>query len=149
MLLLLIAPTTLAQQTEQPTPYFTSVIVSDMDIAIQWYTSTLGFKVSNQATMEARGIKQANLEMDGALLELIETRLTLSADSALAANSGKRFVGGFFKVGFRVKHFDNWVQHLEKLSVDFRGDIVRDPITKQRMLIVTDPDGNRIQFFEW
>ena len=55
---------------------------------------------------------------------------------------------GLFKIGFVVTDFEKWVDHLIDKEVDFCGNIVTDDNTEKRMVIITDPDGNRIQIFE-
>lgn len=46
-----------------------------------------------------------------------------------------------------MKKFDQWVASLQKSGVEFHGKVVGDPLTKQKMVIIKDPDGNRIQLF--
>jgi len=33
-------------------------------------------------------------------------------------------------------------------KVDFNGGVVEDPVSGKKMVIILDPDGNRIQLFE-
>lgn len=55
---------------------------------------------------------------------------------------------GFFKFGLQVAQFDDWMTHLEKAGVTFHGRVVNDPVSGKRTVLIKDPDGNRIQFFE-
>ncbi|MBO6524105.1 MAG: VOC family protein [Balneolaceae bacterium] len=52
-------------------------------------------------------------------------------------------------MGFKIQNFDSWVKYLREKQVSFRGDVVNDPISGKKMVVVLDPDGNRIQFFEY
>ena len=128
--------------------YFTAIIVQDMDISIDWYTSVLGFDVLNNMASAERGFKQANLTNGSVLLELIELKSAVSSTELLADYPPKTRMTGFFKFGFAVSNFDDWIDHLIQKEVDFYGDVVEDPISGKRMVIITDPDGNRIQIFE-
>ncbi len=47
-----------------------------------------------------------------------------------------------------VTDFEKWIDHLTNEKVDFYGSVVTDDTTGKRMVIITDPDGNRIQIFE-
>lgn len=55
---------------------------------------------------------------------------------------------GIFKIGFSVTDFNSWMTHFENSKVNFRGSAVEDPNSGKRMIILLDPDGNRIQIFE-
>ena len=50
--------------------------------------------------------------------------------------------------GFSVQNFDSRVKQLTSNGVVFQGKVVTDSKTLNRMVIVLDPDGNRIQLFE-
>ena len=130
-----------------PSPYFSAIIVSDLDTSLIWYQQMLGFEVADTTGLPARGIRQGNLRLDGAALELIEIAGALTPGQALEGKDA-RFITGLFKVGFAVSSFDDWIQYLKVKGATFRGDVVEDPVTGKRMAIVLDPDGNRVQLFE-
>jgi len=141
-----------AQEQAQPKPKlsfgFVSIIVADLDKSLDWYTKVLGFAVKNRIENEARGFKIANLRRTEYALELIELKKAVALNKALPNFNPKTRIQGFFKVGFQVSHFDQWLQHLRYHKVSFYGKVVTDPVTQRRMVIVTDPDNNRVQFFE-
>lgn len=139
-----------AQETPLPDPeaYFSAVIVEDFESSLNWYTGVLGFKVINKQASEERGFKQANIKRGDILLELIELNSALSPKTALPGYTNKTRLTGFFKIGFLITDFDRWIKQLETLETSFYGNIVEDPVSKKRMVIITDPDGNRIQLFE-
>jgi hypothetical protein len=62
--------------------------------------------------------------------------------------SKKSRISGFFKIGFMVDRFYDWIKYLEEAKVEFHGKIVEDPLLNKRMIIIKDPDGNYIQIFE-
>ncbi len=146
ILILLSLTQAKAQDKSLPdlTPYFSAFIVSSIDSSIFWYQDILGFELINKTENAERGFYQANLMRGKTLIELIQLNGTLSQNEA----SPNARIEGIFKVGFKVKDFDSWVKYLEEKQVTFRGSVVNDPISGKEMVIILDPDGNRIQFFE-
>ena len=124
---------------------FAAFVVKDIKASIDWYTSKLGFEIVNETNLEERGIKQANLKLGNAKIELIESDSSINPNEN---NNNKRLIQGIFKVGFIVSSFDDWVDHFIKFQLITKKDIVVDPTDNKRMLIINDPDGNRIQLFE-
>lgn len=139
-----------AQETPLPDPegYFSAVIVEDFDSSLNWYTDVLGFELVNQQASEARGFQVANLQRGGVMLEILELKTALSPKNAIPDFNSKTRLTGIFKTGFFVANFDGWVNHFKAKGVTFRGNVVTDPESGKKMVIVQDPDGNRIQFFE-
>jgi catechol 2,3-dioxygenase-like lactoylglutathione lyase family enzyme len=128
LLLTLLSFNSFGQPADLPPfkPYFGAVIVQDIDKAVAWYGKTLGYEVINRIDLPKRNIRQANLQREGALLELIQTGKTLHPKTLLANQPKKTKIGGFFKLGFQVT----------------------DPLSGKRTVLILDPDGNRIQLFE-
>ena len=129
-------------------PYFSALIVEDIDNSIKWYVDVLGMEVNSQNAIESIGLRQANLSNTLAALELIELGSAVSLSENLPGYTSKTRTIGLFKIGFRTKDFDHWLNHFEEKNVSFNGDVVTDPVTQKRMMIILDPDGNRIQVFE-
>lgn len=131
-------------KAQEPQLSFFSIMVQDIDTSINWYTDILGFTVENKIENEARGIKQANLKLNYISLELIETEKSRTVDTGNA----KSVHEGFFKIGFSIEDFDNTIKAYIKKGVRLRGQIVTDENSEKKMVIILDPDGNRVQFFE-
>jgi len=129
-------------------PHFSALIVEDIDRSIEWYQNTLGLELLNKTENADFAFKQANLKRDAILLELIELGSALSPEEVIPNFNAKTKIQGIFKIGFSVANFDQWMDHLKKLEVDFQGNVVNDPNSGKKMIIIKDPDGNRIQFFE-
>lgn len=128
--------------------YFSAIIVTDIDASIDWYTTVLGFELKNRFDSEERGFSQSNLVRNGILIELIELEKAVDAKVVIPNYTSKTRLNGLFKIGFRVTDFDSWMAHFEKSEVELYGNIVTDSTTGKKMVIITDPDGNRIQIFE-
>lgn len=124
---------------------FAALIVKDIQRSIAWYENTFGFTVVNQTNIDERGLKQANLQYQGIRLELIE----LSTSVDITENGTKRVLAqGIFKIGYSVSDFETWEDRFLNLNLITTNDVVSDPITAKKMMIIKDPDGNRIQIFE-
>ncbi len=137
-------------QNKLPDPEgsFVAIIVSEMEVSLSWYRDVLGFEVMNQVSVPERGFKQANLFRGKMDIELIELNTTISQEEALTNHPATTRIKGIFKVGFQVNDFDEWFLHLSSKKVEFGGSVITHPDSGKRMLIIKDPDGNRIQFFE-
>ena len=128
--------------------YFAAIIVSNLDSSINWYSNTLGFKVMNRIESNERGFKQSNLKKGDVLIELIELDKAVNLQDIAPNYSSKMRIIGFFKIGFLVLDFDKRIDHFTNEEVEFYGNVVTDDITGKRMVIIMDPDRNRIQIFE-
>lgn len=140
----------LAQTKSLPNPeaYFSALIISDLDKSIDWYSNMLGFEVLNKRKFDSAGFKQANMQRGDILIELIELKSSVSPEKIIPNYTAKTRVQGFFKFGLLVSNFDDWIRELTKLKVNFHGRVVKSEETQKRMVIIKDPDGNRIQLFE-
>lgn len=148
--LLVLHLTAFSQNETLSEPYagFSAVIVQDLNRSIEWYSGILGFEVIDQAENPDRGFAQANLKNGYVMLELIELETAVSPAELLKGYDNKTKITGFFKFGMTVSDFDSWVRHLEKENAHISGSVVANPATGKKMIIVLDPDGNRIQLFE-
>ena len=137
-----------AQSLSVPQAYFSALIVENMDSSLNWYTNILQFEVVNQLDLKERGLRQANLSNGETWIELIELSSSIGKKELEESFSPNLRLQGFFKFGFIVEDFDQWKDHFLAYQLIEKSSIVKDPNTEKRMLIIKDPDGNRIQFFE-
>ena len=131
-----------------PEAYFSALIVSNIENSIVWYSDNMGFEVLNKREFEEAGFKQANLKCGNILIELIELSTAVSVKDVIPNYNDKTRLTGFFKIGFLISDFDKWIRHLTVREVEFHGTVVTDNESGKRMVILKDPDGNRIQLFE-
>ncbi len=129
-------------------PRFSALIVKDLDQSIEWYQEKLGLELLNRTAKEQIGLRQANLKRGNIYVELIELASAMQLEDLIPDDPGKTKMQGIFKIGFGVQAFDQWLTHLNNVHASFHGQVVKDPISERRMLIILDPDGNRIQLFE-
>ncbi len=128
--------------------YFFSLIVNNIDSAMLWYEDILGFNRVSYTESAERGFKLANLTRENIALELIALKSALNAEDVIPNFNNKTRLVGIFKFGFRVNDFNHWEKHLKANNVNIYGDVVEDPTTGKKIVIVLDPDGNRVQLFE-
>lgn len=127
-------------------PYFSAIIVEDIEVSKAWYIEKFGFSTLSEISNEAQGFKQVNLSLeDDLLIELLEIDAASNLNNSTETT---QFAQGYFKIGFLIKNFDQMVENLKLNNVVFHGNIVRDEKLQKRMVIIKDPDGNRIQLFE-
>jgi len=128
-------------------PYFSAVIVRNVDSSAAWYQSVFNLRVQNRINDTERGFRVMILTSPSFLLELIENRSWPDQKSILADRPEGTRIQGFFKIGFTVPDMDVCLKRLAELRI-VPERIYTDSETKKRNFLVTDPDGNLIQFFE-
>ncbi|MEM7370032.1 MAG: VOC family protein [Bacteroidota bacterium] len=150
LLILAFPADLLSQEQEQLSlnAYFSAIIVADMDTSLAWYTDVLGYEMVNQHTNQEVGFRIVNLKRADTLLELIEWQSAHAPKEVIPNFGPKTRLHGLFKIGFQVAEFEQWLEHLNGFVADIQEQVVHDPISGNRMLIIKDPDGNRIQLFE-
>ena len=129
-------------------PYFSAVIVSNIDSSVAWYSKVLGLQLRNRTDAPERGFRQANLYKDDLLIELIQVDSSLPGNKILETHPPKTRIRGFAKFGLSVKNIDALFSKLKAQNIKFTGRMVTDPINNKKTFLINDPDDNLIQLFE-
>lgn len=129
-------------------PFFSAIVVSNIDSSIAWYKKVIGLELRNRTDAPERGFIQANLHNKEMLIELIQVDSSLPGSSILEKYPQKTRIRGFTKLGFVVKDIDGLFQRLKDQNIKFTGRMVTDPVNNKKTFLVNDPDDNLIQFFE-
>jgi catechol 2,3-dioxygenase-like lactoylglutathione lyase family enzyme len=113
-------------------------MVSDVDEAIAFYTTQLGFEVLTSAAPAFADVKRGNLRM----------LLSGPASSAGRPMPDGRTPepGGWNRVHFLVDDIEEEVARLRDAGATFRNDIVTGPGGKQ--ILLEDPSGNVVELFQ-
>ena len=127
-------------------PYFSAIIVGNVDTATRWYQSLFDLKAKKLSNLP-RGFRITILESSQFVLELIEDSSSLGQKEILQSKAPGAHIRGFFKIGFKVPDVDDCVKHLSRLRIHV-DRIYTDAASKKRNFLITDPDGNLVQFFE-
>jgi catechol 2,3-dioxygenase-like lactoylglutathione lyase family enzyme len=113
-------------------------MVDDVDAAIAFYTTHLGFKVGTRAAPAFADVTRGDL------------RLLLSARTSSAGRpmpDGRLPVpGGWNRFQFIVDDIEAEVARLRAAGVRFRNDVIKGPGGAQ--VLIEDPAGNAIEIFQ-
>jgi len=113
----------------------TTIYVTDMDRAVNFYTRTLGLKMTYRAGNEWCGVDAG----DGLQIGLHPT----------SASGPRPGANGGTILGFNVTApIDDVVSSLRALGVPFKGPILDDANGSVRLAFFSDPDGNDLYLCE-
>jgi catechol 2,3-dioxygenase-like lactoylglutathione lyase family enzyme len=129
------------------TPYFSGVIVSNIETSSSWYQSVFSLKVKSRIDDPDYGAKVAILESSKILIELLEMKAALAPKDLLQVKPEGSRIRGHFKIGFKVSDMDEWLKRMASLKIPV-DRVYTDAATRKRNFLINDPDGNLIQFFE-
>jgi catechol 2,3-dioxygenase-like lactoylglutathione lyase family enzyme len=128
-------------------PYFSAVIVANVDSSTAWYQSVFDLKIKNRINDKERGFRIMILESSTFFLELIENKTWPDQKKLLADKPEGTRIQGYFKIGFKAPDIDACLKRLAELKIK-PDRIYTDSETKKRNFLINDPDGNLVQFFE-
>jgi hypothetical protein len=128
-------------------PYFSSVIVNNIERSVLWYKSVFSLQVKSETNDVQNGYKVAILEGANFLVELLELKGSLVPATLLEGKGDGTKIQGHFKLGFKVSDVDACLNRLSRLNIEV-PQVWEDKATKKRNFIIKDPDGNLIQFFD-
>jgi catechol 2,3-dioxygenase-like lactoylglutathione lyase family enzyme len=113
-------------------------MVDDVDAAIEFYTTHLGFRLLTRAAPAFADVARGDL------------RLLLSGPTSSAGRpmpDGRQPVaGGWNRIHLIVDDIVAEVDRLRAAGVTFRNDIVRGPGGAQ--ILIDDPSGNPVELFQ-
>jgi len=113
-------------------------MVDDVDAAVAFYTTHLGFSLLSSASPAFADVTRGNLRL------LLSGR-TSSAGRAMP-DGRQPGPGGWNRIQFVVDDIAAEVERLRGAGLRFRSDIVRGPGGAQ--ILFDDPSGNPIELFQ-
>lgn len=150
-LICLLAASITSSYAQAPdyTPFFSAIVVSDVEQSSVWYKNVFGLNVKEKMNDPNNAYKivimeSANRSMQ---LELLELKGSLSRKPLTDGKPAGTQIQGHFKIGYKVVDIDQWLKHLSQLKIDV-SQVWTNESTKKRNFIISDPDGNLIQFFD-
>jgi catechol 2,3-dioxygenase-like lactoylglutathione lyase family enzyme len=113
-------------------------MVDDVEAAVAWYTTHLGFTVLSKHAPAFADVARGSLR-------LLLSGATSSAGRPMADGERPR-AGGWNRIHLIVDDLPAEVARLRAAGVKFRNDIVTGPGGSQVLLI--DPSGNLVELFQ-
>ncbi len=133
------------------TPCLISISVANLDETIKWYHDNLGFAIKKKSELPRYSLRIAFVEANGFTLELIEFKNSVSYEAIqkqFPNVDDRAKIQGPGKLAFSVADLEALATRLKSKKVHFFRDITHDEDSAQRWFIVSDNNGNWIQFFE-
>ncbi len=130
-----------AGQIRGGNPAAVRYIVDDVDAAIRFYTTMLGFSVVMHPAPEFAMLERENLRL------LLSRPGGQGGGGQPMADGTVQTPGGWNRIEIVVEHLDAIVERLEKGGCTFRSAVVTGVGGRQRLL--QDPSGNLIELFEY
>jgi catechol 2,3-dioxygenase-like lactoylglutathione lyase family enzyme len=115
-------------------------IVSDVDVAITFYTQLLGFSVVLHPAPSFASLERGNLRL------MLNTPTGGGGASQPMPDGRKPEPGGWNRIQLQVSDLASEVETLRSAGAHFRNDIVIGNGGKQ--ILLDDPAGNPIELFE-
>jgi catechol 2,3-dioxygenase-like lactoylglutathione lyase family enzyme len=113
-------------------------MVDDVDAAVAFYTTQLGFTLNSNAAPAFADVMRGDLR-------LLLSGATSSAGRAMP--DGRRPAsGGWNRFQIIVDDIANDVDRLRSAGVKFRNDVIKGPGGSQ--VLIEDPSGNVIELFQ-
>jgi len=114
-------------------------IVDDVDAAISFYTSALGFKLEMHPAPGFASLSLGNLQ-------LLLNRPGAGGAGQAMPQGQRPAPGGWNRIQIEVDDLESKVAALKSTGARFRNDIVTGNGGKQ--ILVDDPSGNAIELFQ-
>ena len=114
-------------------------MVNDVDEAVEFYVSNLGFEVQQQFGTAIAILTHGDLE-------LLVAGPKTSAAQPMADGTQPTPGGGWARFVLTVDDLESYVSELRDHGVEFRNEILETQGRKQ--IICVDPSGNVIELFE-
>ena len=113
-------------------------MVDDVQEAVDWYTSHLGFSLLSDAAPAFAAVERGGL------------RLLLSGERSSAGrpmpDGAQPKPGGWNRIELVFDDLDSEIARLRERGVKFRNDVVRGPGGAQ--VLIEDPSGNFVELFQ-
>jgi len=137
--------------TFEAKPYWAGIAVADVDASAAWYAANLYFTITKRLNLPEHKLRIVFLDLDGFTLELIESKSSVSFEEVkrhMPALQDRDKLQGFTKLGFLVHDVDALALELKRKGVRLAMEPTNDPSFGTRFLLVSDNDGNMLQFFQ-
>lgn len=115
-------------------------MVNDLDPAVKFYTTYLGFHVERQSKPNFAMLDRGNLEL------VLSTPFGPGGSAKPMPDGRRPEPGGWNRIIINVGDLQSEVSRLKKADLHFRNDIVSGPGGSE--ILLDDPSGNPIELFQ-
>lgn len=125
---------------------FFALTVKNADTVANWYAAAFQLRTLKEINDTSRGAVVRIIGNDNMVIEILQLK-----DSKPATDLGLTStfqVHGFVKAGFFVKSLDQVVKYLNQKNIKIKYGPFNDEASKTKNLIISDCEGNLVQFFE-
>lgn len=129
-------------------PALVAVSVRELAPMLAWYRDTLGYAVKAEQAWPEHHVKTAIVSREGFDVELIERQGSIPLTRCLPSPGDVVLVNGFKKLALSVPDLDGWYSALKERRVTFVYPDIRTTGLGERYVMVEDPEGNVLQFFD-
>lgn len=126
--------------------FFFAVTVKNADSVANWYTSAFQLRSLKEINDTAMGVVVKIIGNENMVIEILQMKDSkTSKEWGLTSNFQ---VHGFVKVGFFVRSLDEVQKYLGQKNIKILYGPFNDESTRTKNLIISDIEGNLVQFFE-
>jgi len=115
-------------------------MVSELDPAVKFYTTYLGFQVEREARPNFAMLERGNLEL------VLATPFGPGGAAKPMPDGRKPAPGGWNRIIINVDNLQAEVARLKNAHLHFRNDIVSGPGGSE--ILLDDPSGNPVELFQ-
>jgi len=125
---------------------FFALTVKNADSVANWYTATFQLKSLKEINDTAMGVVVKIIGNENVVIEILQMKDSkTSKDWGLKSNFQMH---GFVKVGFFVKSLDEVQKYFNQKNIKILHGPFNDESSRTKNLIISDCEGNLVQFFE-
>ena len=125
-----------------------AILTNDFEKLSSWYREKLGFEVIQEWTVEFMpGMRLAYLGRDGFKVEIIGN-IPSPENSGNKGNAMENLSPGYNHFGISVENIEAVLADLKQKGVEAAAPVMEIPQAGIKAAIITDIDGNVIEFIE-
>lgn len=139
------------QRRSQRQGVLAGISVADAKASAKWYQQKLHFYIYKTMDLPEHHLKIVFLDLNGFSLELIQFAGAMSFEvvkKRVPELTDRDRLLGFVKLGFQIAEVDALAAELKRDGTKLLMEPTEDREFHDRFLMLQDPDGNVLQFFQ-
>jgi catechol 2,3-dioxygenase-like lactoylglutathione lyase family enzyme len=143
-----LQPPTSADVLPTLQPYLLGMSVADVDRSVKWYETTLGFETYKRMELPKYGLRIAFMKRGSMRLELIQKEGSAPLEKQIPGMKDHTMAHGLKKFALVVPDLAAVEKVLRSRGARFTVEPFEDKEMKLKSFLVSDPDGNPVQFVQ-